>query len=94
MQMKNHATKKSLMEIDCFDIFHLFLYILLKNIWECEGGRRKNDTKNINQIFASTFLTAPAEMCLLKAKTAKGAQKRKLLAESSSPSSVRPPRLP
>lgn len=39
--------KKSLVEIDCFDIFHLTLYILLKKIWEYEDGSRKNDMKNI-----------------------------------------------
>lgn len=86
--------KKSLVEIDCFDIFHLILSILLKKIWEYEDGSRKNDMKNIKQIFASTFLTAPTEMCLLKPKTAKGAQKRKMLAENRSPSALGPPRLP
>lgn len=40
------------MEIDCFDIFHLTLYILLKKIWERDDGSRKNDTKYINQIYA------------------------------------------
>lgn len=93
MQIKNHAKKITLVEIDCFDIFHLTLYILLKMIWGCEDGSKKNDTKNINQTFASTFLTAPTEMCLLKAKTAKGTQKRKLFAENSTLSALGLPRL-
>lgn len=66
--------------------------------WKRFGGVkmkvRRMTQKNINRTFASTFLTAPTEMCLLKAKTAKVAQKKKLLAANSTPSALGLPRLP
>lgn len=80
--------KKTLWNYNVLISFRLHCYILLKKIWGCEDGRvgsKKDDLKNRNPTFASIFLTAQTEMCLLKTKAAKGPRRASCLLRTAFP---------
>jgi len=71
--------KKTLWKHKALISFRLYLYSLLRKIWGCEDrrvGSKKDDLKNVNPTFASIFLTAQTEMCLLKTKQQRGPEER------------------
>lgn len=79
---------KTLWKYNVFISLRLHCCTLLKKIWGCDDGRvgsKKDDLKNLSPTFASMFLTAQTEKCLLKTKTAKGPRKASCLPRTASP---------